>query len=65
MHAIVLFIKIKDVGATNGWRMDDEVTAREVLDVINREYPVQSIDPGYRGEAAQRRPLPTAAARSA
>ena len=51
---IVRFIEFMDVGATNGWRMDDVVTAREILDVINREYPVRAIDPDYRGEVAQR-----------
>ena len=51
---IVRFIEFMDVGATNGWRMDDVVSAREVIDVINREYPVQAIEPSYRGEVAQR-----------
>ena len=33
---IVRFIEFMDVGTTNGWRMDDVVTAQEILGAIQR-----------------------------
>ena len=32
---ILRFIEYMDVGASNGWRMDDVVTAREIVDTIS------------------------------
>ena len=39
---IVRFIEFMDVGATNGWRMDDVVPAREVVRTIDAELPLRS-----------------------
>ena len=51
---IVRFIEFMDVGATNGWRMDDVVPAREIVDRIDAEMPLVQTDPHYRGEVAER-----------
>ncbi len=51
---IVRFIEFMDVGATNGWRMDDVVSSREVIEVIRSELPLKPADPNYFGEVAQR-----------
>ncbi len=51
---IVRFIEYMDVGNTNGWRMDDVVSAREIVDAIGRAHPLRAVDPNYRGEVAQR-----------
>ncbi len=51
---ILRFIEYMDVGHTNGWRMDDVVTAREIIDMINAEAPLVPADPHYRGEVAKR-----------
>ena len=51
---ILRFIEYMDVGSTNGWRMDDVVTAREIVDMINAEMPLEPADPNYRGEVAER-----------
>jgi cyclic pyranopterin phosphate synthase len=51
---ILRFIEYMDVGHTNGWRMDDVVTAREIIDLINAEMPLEPVDPNYRGEVAER-----------
>ena len=51
---IVRFIEFMDVGTTNGWRMDDVVTAQEILGAIQREYPLRPVDPNYSGEVAKR-----------
>ena len=51
---IVRFIEYMDVGNTNGWRMDDVVSAREIVDTIGRVHPLNAVDPNYRGEVARR-----------
>ena len=51
---ILRFIEFMDVGATNGWRMDDVVSAAEVVARIQREMPLEPADANYRGEVAQR-----------
>ena len=51
---ILRFIEYMDVGHTNGWRMDDVVTAREIVAMIDRETPLEAVDPNYAGEVAER-----------
>jgi cyclic pyranopterin phosphate synthase len=51
---IVRFIEYMDVGNSNGWRMDDVVPAREIIDRINRVWLLQPADPNYFGEVATR-----------
>ena len=51
---IVRFIEYMDVGNTNGWRMDDVVSAREIVERIGRAYPLRTAEPNYRGEVARR-----------
>jgi cyclic pyranopterin phosphate synthase len=51
---ILRFIEFMDVGTTNGWRMDDVVTATEILDTINRQHPLHPVAPNYGGEVAKR-----------
>jgi cyclic pyranopterin phosphate synthase len=51
---IVRFIEYMDVGATNGWRLDDVVPAREILERIDARWPLEPVDADYRGEVAQR-----------
>jgi len=48
------FIEYMDVGATNGWRLDDVVPAAEIVERISTEFPLEPVDPGYRGEVAKR-----------
>lgn len=50
----VRFIEYMDVGATNGWRMDDVVPAAEIVRAIDLEMPLIAADPNYSGEVAQR-----------
>src|SRR5262245_50584600 len=52
-HA-VRFIEYMDVGATNGWRMDDVVPAAEIVSTIGAEFPLEPVEPAYRGEVAER-----------
>ena len=51
---IVRFIEFMDVGSTNGWRLDDVVSAREIVDTIGRVHPLLPAEPNYRGEVARR-----------
>jgi len=51
---IVRFIEYMDVGATNGWRMDDVVPSAEVVRTIGEKMPLQPLDPNYTGEVAER-----------
>jgi cyclic pyranopterin phosphate synthase len=48
------FIEYMDVGATNGWRLDDVVPAAEIVERISAELPLEPVDPNYRGEVARR-----------
>jgi cyclic pyranopterin phosphate synthase len=51
---VLRFIEFMDVGATNGWRMDDVVPAAEIVRRIDAELPLEPADPLYRGEVARR-----------
>jgi cyclic pyranopterin phosphate synthase len=52
-HA-VRFIEFMDVGATNGWRLDDVVPAAEIVSTIGAEFPLEPVEAAYRGEVAER-----------
>jgi len=51
---IVRFIEYMDVGNSNGWRLDDVVTAAEIVAMIDHEMPLEPLEPQYRGEVAER-----------
>jgi cyclic pyranopterin phosphate synthase len=51
---ILRFIEYMDVGTTNGWRMDDVVPSAEIVRRIGERYPLEPVDPDYRGEVAER-----------
>ncbi len=51
---ILRFIEYMDVGTTNGWRMEDMVSAKEILEILQREWPLEPVDPNYFGEVAER-----------
>jgi GTP 3',8-cyclase len=48
------FIEFMDVGATNGWRLDDVVSAAEIVATVNSELPIAPLDANYPGEVAER-----------
>jgi len=50
----IRFIEYMDVGTTNGWRLDDVVPARDIIEMLDREFGIEPVDPSYRGEVAQR-----------
>jgi GTP 3',8-cyclase len=51
---VVRFIEFMDVGATNGWRLDDVVPAAEIVRTIGAEFPLEPVEAAYRGEVAER-----------
>ena len=52
--ATVRFIEYMDVGHSNGWRMDEVVPAAEVVATIGARWPLEPVEPAYRGEVASR-----------
>ena len=52
--AILRFIEFMDVGNHNQWSMDQVFSAREIVDMIHKSYPLEPLDANYRGEVAQR-----------
>ena len=51
---VVRFIEYMDVGNSNGWRLDDVVSAREILEALQREWELVPVDRAYYGEVAER-----------
>ncbi|HRQ58003.1 MAG TPA: GTP 3',8-cyclase MoaA [Azoarcus taiwanensis] len=51
---IARFIEFMDVGSSNGWKMDEVVPSREVVERINQVFPLENADPNYIGEVAER-----------
>jgi cyclic pyranopterin phosphate synthase len=51
---ILRFIEYMDVGHTNGWRMNEVVSANEIIKTLHAEMPLKPLDPNYQGEVAGR-----------
>jgi len=51
---VLRFIEYMDVGATNGWRMDEVLPSAEVVRLIDAELPIVQLEPSAPGETAER-----------
>jgi cyclic pyranopterin phosphate synthase len=51
---ILRFIEYMDVGASNGWNMDEVIPSSEVVRRISAEMPLEPIGANYAGETAAR-----------
>ena len=51
---ILRFIEYMDVGHTNGWRLDEVVPAKEIVERIDADLPLEPIPANYPGEVARR-----------
>ena len=51
---VLRFIEYMDVGTCNGWQREDVVASAELRDRIGARWPLQPLDPNYRGEVASR-----------
>lgn len=47
------FIEFMDVGSTNGWNFEQVVTKEQLIEKINRVYPIELVKPHYFGEVAK------------
>ncbi|OCA85123.1 hypothetical protein A8F95_10590 [Bacillus wudalianchiensis] len=48
------FIEFMDVGSTNGWQLSSVVSKREIVELINSQFPIEPADEAYYGEVASR-----------
>lgn len=51
---ILRFIEYMDVGNSNGWRLDDVVSKKDIIEQIHQFSPLQPVAPNYKGEVATR-----------
>lgn len=51
---ILRYIEYMDVGNSNGWRLDDVVSKKDILDRVNQFSPLKLVAPNYKGEVATR-----------
>ena len=51
---ILRYIEYMDVGNSNGWRLDDVVSKKDILDRVHQFSPLKLVDPNYKGEVATR-----------
>ncbi|OIQ69945.1 cyclic pyranopterin monophosphate synthase [mine drainage metagenome] len=51
---VLRFIEYMDVGATNGWRMNEVLPSSQVIELIRTRLPLVPLEPAQPGETAQR-----------
>ncbi len=51
---ILRFIEYMDVGASNGWRLEEVVPAAEIVAALGRRWPLRRLAPRHDGEVAAR-----------
>jgi GTP 3',8-cyclase len=51
---VLRFIEYMDVGASNGWRLDDVVPAAEIAARISAAFPIEPVERTVHGETAER-----------
>ena len=51
---VLRFIEFMDVGTTNKWNLEEVVPAAELAEIIDKEMPIESLQPNYSGEVAKR-----------
>jgi len=51
---VLRFIEYMDVGSTNGWRLEDVVSAEEIVRRISERWPLESVEPESPDATARR-----------
>lgn len=53
-HGLELrYIEFMDVGSTNGWKMDDVITKKQIYYLLKEQFELEPVDPAYYGEVAK------------
>ncbi|MFP5110907.1 GTP 3',8-cyclase MoaA [Bacillaceae bacterium C204] len=47
------YIEFMDVGSTNGWKMDDVITKKQIYYLLKEQFELEPVDPAYYGEVAK------------
>jgi cyclic pyranopterin phosphate synthase len=47
------YIEFMDVGSTNGWKMDDVITKKQIYYLLKEKFELEPVDPAYYGEVAK------------
>ena len=47
------YIEFMDVGSTNGWKMDDVITKKQIYYLLKERFELEPVDPAYYGEVAK------------
>jgi len=47
------YIEYMDVGSTNGWKMDDVITKKQIYYLLKERFELEPVDPAYYGEVAK------------
>ena len=53
-EVVLRFIEYMDVGATNGWRMDEVLPSAQVIERLGAAFPLEPLGAGTPGETAER-----------
>ncbi|MBQ0138069.1 MAG: GTP 3',8-cyclase MoaA [Kurthia sp.] len=51
---ILRYIEYMDVGNSNGWKLDDVVEKKDIVEQVNAFSPLEKVAPNYKGEVASR-----------
>jgi GTP 3',8-cyclase len=51
---VLRFIEYMDVGATNGWVMNEVLPSAQVVQLLDAEFGVEGVEPSVNGETAER-----------
>ena len=51
---VLRFIEFMDVGTTNKWNLEEVIPAEELVEIIDKEMSIESLQPNYSGEVAKR-----------
>jgi GTP 3',8-cyclase len=47
------YIEFMDVGSTNGWKMDDVITKKQIYYLLKEQFDLEPVGPAYYGEVAK------------
>jgi GTP 3',8-cyclase len=47
------YIEFMDVGSTNGWKMDDVISKKQIYEMLKEQFELEALEPAYFGEVAK------------